>query len=132
MLFNSKCREQRNKAMNVTAIANHLNVAESAIIEVQEWARVLWVRIKGLGARFVSKKVSNRTIKVIEFDHPQSGKRVKFERHMVSGNVPTYCAYKQVKVIGCEPRWHCTKSITEESFNRFALGELKNAVIEYV
>jgi len=40
-----------------TAIANHLNVATSAIVEVQEWARVLWVRIKGIGARFVSKKV---------------------------------------------------------------------------
>jgi hypothetical protein len=43
--------------MNTTAIANHLNVAEAAITEVQEWARVLWVRVKGLGARFVSKKV---------------------------------------------------------------------------
>lgn len=42
-----------------TAIAQHLNVAESAIIEVQEWARVLWVRVKGLGARFVSKKVKD-------------------------------------------------------------------------
>lgn len=40
------------------AIANHLNVAASAIVEVQEWARVLWVRVKGLGARFVSKKVA--------------------------------------------------------------------------
>ena len=38
-------------------IAQHLNVTESAILEVQEWARVLWVRIRGIGARFVSKKV---------------------------------------------------------------------------
>jgi hypothetical protein len=45
-------------AMNTAAIANHLNVAESAITEIQEWARVLWVRVKGLGARFVSKKVA--------------------------------------------------------------------------
>jgi len=43
--------------MNTAAIASHLNVADSAIVEVQEWARVLWVRVKGLGARFVSKKV---------------------------------------------------------------------------
>ena len=43
--------------MNTAAIANHLNVAEAAITEVQEWARVLWVRVRGLGARFVSKKV---------------------------------------------------------------------------
>jgi hypothetical protein len=38
-------------------IAQHLNVVESAILEIQEWANVLWVRIKGVGARFVSKKV---------------------------------------------------------------------------
>lgn len=44
-----------------TAIAQHLNVAEAAIIEVQEWARVLWVRIRGIGARFVSKKVVEMT-----------------------------------------------------------------------
>ena len=45
--------------MNATAaIANHLNVAAEAITEIQEWASVLWVRVKGLGARFVSKKVA--------------------------------------------------------------------------
>lgn len=38
-------------------VAQHLNVAESAILEIQEWARVLWVRVRGIGARFVSKKV---------------------------------------------------------------------------
>ena len=38
-------------------IAQHLNIAESAILEIQEWARVLWVRVRGIGARFVSKKV---------------------------------------------------------------------------
>ena len=48
--------------MNTTAIAQHLNVLESAITEVQEWARVLWVRVKGIGCRFVSKKV----VKVVE------------------------------------------------------------------
>jgi hypothetical protein len=44
--------------MNTAAIARHLNVAANAIVEVQEWARVLWVRVRGLGARFVSKKVA--------------------------------------------------------------------------
>jgi len=38
------------------AIAQHLNIAESAITEIQEWAHVLWVRFVG-GVRFVSKKV---------------------------------------------------------------------------
>lgn len=39
------------------AIATKLNVLESAIVRVEEWAHVLFVVVKGLGARFVSKKV---------------------------------------------------------------------------
>jgi len=41
-----------------TAIAQHLNIAESAITRVEEWASVLFVVVRGLGARFVSKKVT--------------------------------------------------------------------------
>jgi hypothetical protein len=37
------------------AIAQKLNVLESAILEIQEWASVLWVRFVG-GCKFVSKK----------------------------------------------------------------------------
>lgn len=44
--------------MNTQAIAQHLNLAEELILEVQEWARVLWVRIKGMRPKFVSKKVA--------------------------------------------------------------------------
>lgn len=40
-----------------TAIAQHLNVTESAIIRVEEWANVIFAVVRGLGARFVSKKV---------------------------------------------------------------------------
>jgi hypothetical protein len=39
------------------AIAQHLNIAESLIAEVQEWANVLWVRFVSGRPRFVSKKV---------------------------------------------------------------------------
>jgi len=42
--------------MKTTAIAQHLNIASQAIIEIQEWATVLWVRFVG-GCKFVSKKV---------------------------------------------------------------------------
>jgi hypothetical protein len=42
--------------MNTQAIATHLNIIDSAIIEVQEWANVLWVKFVG-GVRFVSKKI---------------------------------------------------------------------------
>lgn len=43
--------------MNAAAIATHLNVPESAIVRVEEWANVLLAVVRGLGARFVSKKV---------------------------------------------------------------------------
>jgi hypothetical protein len=42
--------------MNSQVIATHLNILDSAIIEVQEWASVLWVKFAG-GVRFVSKKI---------------------------------------------------------------------------
>jgi hypothetical protein len=40
------------------AIANHLNIAESIISSVEEWAHVLFVRFVGRRPRFVSKKVT--------------------------------------------------------------------------
>jgi hypothetical protein len=50
--------EKRTEQMTMNAaIATKLNVLESAIIRVEEWAHVLFVVVKGLGARFVSKKV---------------------------------------------------------------------------
>jgi hypothetical protein len=42
---------------NLTAIATKLNVLESAIVRIEEWTWVMFVVVKGLGARFVSKKV---------------------------------------------------------------------------
>ena len=41
-----------------TAIAQHLNVAESLIAKIEEWAHVLFVRFIGRRPRFVSKKVA--------------------------------------------------------------------------
>ena len=46
-----------------TAIAQHLNVTEAAIVKVEEWANVLFCVVRGIGARFVSKKV----LKMYEF-----------------------------------------------------------------
>jgi hypothetical protein len=73
--------------MNTAAIANHLNVAASAIVEVQEWARVLWVRVKGLGARFVSKKVVTMTQQA-----PQLGDYAdfrEFEKALIEWRTPS-------------------------------------------
>ena len=47
--------------MNTAAIATHLKITESAILEIQEWASVLWVRFVG-GVRFVSKKIGAITM----------------------------------------------------------------------
>lgn len=44
-------------AATVAAVANHLNVVESAILRVEEWANVLFAVVRGVGARFVSKEV---------------------------------------------------------------------------
>jgi hypothetical protein len=41
---------------NQSSIATKLNILDSAIIEIQVWANVLWVRFVG-GCRFVSKKI---------------------------------------------------------------------------
>lgn len=44
--------------MNTLAIATHLNVLETAIVRIEEWASVIFVVAKGVGARFVSKKIN--------------------------------------------------------------------------
>ncbi|HEY9598398.1 MAG TPA: hypothetical protein V6D33_12070 [Cyanophyceae cyanobacterium] len=41
----------------ILAIAQHLQVSPNQIIKIEEWANCYFVVIKGLGARFVSKKV---------------------------------------------------------------------------
>ncbi len=48
------------------AIAQKLNVLESAIVRIEEWANVLFVVVKGLGARFVSKKVVKVEKKIVK------------------------------------------------------------------
>lgn len=72
-----------------TAIATHLNVAEAAIVEIQEWASVLWVRVKGLGARFVSKKVVKVKMenkKVAEFAQGIEEYRARHAAALAAGN----------------------------------------------
>lgn len=43
--------------MNAAAVAQHLNIAESAIVRIEEWANVLFVVCRRLGARFVSYQI---------------------------------------------------------------------------
>lgn len=46
-------------------IANHLNIAVSDILRVEEWANVFFVVIRRLGGRFVSKKVKTMARKEV-------------------------------------------------------------------
>lgn len=41
----------------ILAIAQHLQVSPNQIIKIEEWVNCYFVVVKGLGARFVSKKV---------------------------------------------------------------------------
>ena len=56
MAYNTDIKEQPTMTTQ-TAIAAYLNIATDLITEIQEWATVLWVRVKGIGCRFVSKKI---------------------------------------------------------------------------
>ena len=52
-------------------IAAKLNVLETAIVRIEEWTHVLFVVVKGLGARFVSKKVVE-----VKVEHENNGNLV--------------------------------------------------------
>lgn len=71
-----------------TAIATKLNILESAIVRVEEWANVLFVVIRGLGGRFVSKKVIE--VKKVESRQTISPEAAaKIVSNSVGGNVKT-------------------------------------------
>lgn len=47
-----------------TNIAAKFNVVESAIVRIEEWASVMFCVVKGIGARFVSKKLKAEETKM--------------------------------------------------------------------
>jgi hypothetical protein len=53
------------------AIAQHLNITEQAIVRIEEWANVMFVVAKGLGARFVSKKIGAKRMEKITLEKAQ-------------------------------------------------------------
>ena len=59
-----------------TQIAKHLNVAQSAIVRIEEWANVLFCAVKGLGGRFVSKKIGRSGTKM-SFDITKVGRKIQ-------------------------------------------------------
>ena len=61
--------------MSIQAISQHLKVAEQAIVKIEEWANCFFVVVRGLGARFVSKKVKGYP-KEIKYIYP-TGQKIK-------------------------------------------------------
>jgi len=67
-------REERQMTATATAaVAQHLNVVESAIIKIEEWNNVLFVVVKSLGARFVSKKITEKKVTVKKLIDTKTG-----------------------------------------------------------
>lgn len=69
VVFNKSMKTNERKPEMTTAnaqIAQHLNIVESAIKEVQEWAHVLFVKFVSGRPRFVSKKVVKQENKEME------------------------------------------------------------------
>ena len=54
--------------MNTAAIAQHLNITKSAIVRIEEWANVLFVVCRRIGARFVSKKVVEAVMNLVRIN----------------------------------------------------------------
>jgi len=60
-----------------TAIANHLNIVESVITQVEEWASVLFVRFVKGSPRFVSKKIGEGKMEMeVTFQNPKGFRKV--------------------------------------------------------
>jgi hypothetical protein len=73
---------------NTAAIATKLNVLESAIVRVEEWANVMFVVVKGLGARFVSKKV---------VENKMNPKKIEYQAENRAGQL---CSARAIAVEG--------------------------------
>lgn len=57
--------------MNTTTVASHLNIAESLIRSIEEWANVLFVRFVSGSPRFVSKKALKKEMPALEGSEKQ-------------------------------------------------------------
>jgi hypothetical protein len=102
-----------------TAVANKLNVIESAITRVEEWAHVLFVVVKGLGARFVSKRVI-RKMELEKLDG--SDKQIAWAEDLRSQFI------KQIDGLRSEVSAHLAKDLSDRDrelcqINMAVLGE---------
>jgi hypothetical protein len=67
-------------------IAAKFNVLESAIVRVEEWASVMFCVVKGIGARFVSKKYKAREKKMaVDYKTEKYSELETIVRHFDTG-----------------------------------------------
>jgi hypothetical protein len=75
--------------INFSAIASHLNIAATAITEVQLWANVIWVKFIG-GCRFVSKKVGFAKMNAQSMVDKINSELVRLGKGGIEGTYSTY------------------------------------------
>lgn len=112
--------------MNVTTtaqgqVAEFLNVAKELVLEVREWASVLWVKIQGMRPRFVSKKVVKAGVIMDEdfyYNQAQSvAEKLKDANHISLTGSDKQIAWAEIiraKAIDSLAIQICNKEITEE------------------
>lgn len=96
------------------AIAQHLNVTESAIVRVEEWANVVFTVVRGLGARFISKKVVKMETKIEVI-------RTQFYVHQDKKQHGPFSRY-QIDSVCAE--YGVTTSIIESAFDAYSAIEV--------
>ena len=122
-------------------IANHLNIAQDLILNIDEWATVFCVKIKGIGQRFVSKKAlklaDESTLLAIE--EPNINKLAQSVLSICSELYPTDINLVQgvLKTVDQE-FWSTNKDVSELAlmlYFRFKAGiplsEKENRVFDY-
>lgn len=99
------------------AIANHLNVAESAVIRVETWFNCLFAVVKGIGARFVSKSIlsTEKTIDSIDLNPDNSINQQTIE--FVQGNESHSSYWGKYYVKGLE-QYQVKEDFDENRYDR--------------
>jgi hypothetical protein len=112
-------------------IAKHLNVSHWAITKVEEWAKVMFVVVKGLGSRFVSKKVVKKmTISFVEMVKAleSQGYKIAWKTSGMGGE-QSISASKDKQVFHVS-EWANNKiQVHHQSVNRNRLGSLKKETV---
>lgn len=110
--------------MNVAAtsqVAEFLKVQKELVLEIREWASVLWVKVQGMRPRFVSKKIV-KVEAIMDEDFYYNQAQSVAEKFKDANHIPLNGSDKQIawaeviraKAIDSLAIQICNKEITEE------------------